>query len=244
MNPKNKKLLPLFLAVGGLGLMTVVQVAGATHPRPLAASPVSVSLVPAYEQCTSPNSTHGPPLTFPSCTPPVQTSKFLTVGTFDANGAAANSVGLVRVGVHVGAPGPPEDSAVQIRASITDVRCKSGGSACGPANAEDGPDYTGQLEGNANIRITDHYNGPNRDQPATVRDLPLPFVLSCASTADTSIGSTCAIPTVTCLSCPPPKEGVRTVVEMTQVRVSDGGPDGVVSTDDNSLFMVQGVFIP
>jgi hypothetical protein len=225
--------------------MMMVQVAGATHPRPKAASPVSVSLVPAYEQCTSPNTTHGPPLTFPSCSPPVQTSKFLTVGTFDANGADANSVGLVRLGVRVGTPGPPEDSEVQIRASITDVRCKAGVSACGPANAQDGPDYTGSLEGNATIRVTDHFNGPNRDQPATVRDLPLPFPLSCASTADTSIGSTCAIPTGTeCLGCPPPKEGVRTVIEVTQIRIRDGGPDGVPGTEDNSLFMVQGVFIP
>src|SRR6185503_13900664 len=82
------------LSVGVLGAMVVVQAAVATHPRPLAASPLRVPLVPAYEECTSPNRIHGPPLAIESCNPPVQTSKFLTVGTFDANGANANSAGF------------------------------------------------------------------------------------------------------------------------------------------------------
>jgi hypothetical protein len=244
MKPRNKMSLPLVLGVGGLGLMIVVQVAIATHPVPKGATPVRVSLVPAYEKCTSPNRTHGPPLAFRSCSPPVQTSDFLTVGTPDANGAAAKSVGFVRVRVLVGTPGPPDDSAVQITANITDVRCKTGVSACGNANAQGGPDYTGELEGNATIRVTDHYNGPDRTEAATVVDLPLPFNLSCASTADTSIGATCVVPTTTCLECPPPKEGVRTVAEITQLQIRDGGADGVIATQDNTLFMVQGIFIP
>ena len=79
---------PLALALAALGALVVAQLAGALHPRPTGATPVRVSLVPAYEPCTSPNRTHGPPLAFPSCSPPVQTSDFLTVGTPDANGAA------------------------------------------------------------------------------------------------------------------------------------------------------------
>jgi hypothetical protein len=146
--------------------------------------------------------------------------------------------------VHVGVPGPPEDSAVEIVGKITDVRCKAGVSACGNANAQDGPDYTGSLEGNATVRVTDHYNGPNRDLAGTMRDIPLPFPMECTSTADTSVGSTCAVPGATCLECPPPKEGVRTVIEMTQVQIRDGGADGLPGTDDNTLFMVQGMFLP
>jgi hypothetical protein len=40
------------------------------------------------------------------------------------------------------------------------------------------------------------------------------------------------------------KDGDRPFVEMGQVRVDDGGPDGLTSTADNSLFAVQGVFVP
>ena len=67
-------------------------------PRPEGASPLLVSLVPAYNACTAPNRTHGPALEFPSCNPPVRSSAPLTVGSPDANGFPANSVGLVRFG--------------------------------------------------------------------------------------------------------------------------------------------------
>ena len=40
------------------------------------------------------------------------------------------------------------------------------------------------------------------------------------------------------------KDGDRQVVQMGQVQVFDGGPDGDVQTADNSLFAVQGVFVP
>src|SRR6266540_822347 len=93
MTIKRKMVLPLVLALGALGLMVVSQVASATHVRPKGASPLHASLVPAYKQCTGTgNRTHGAPLAFPSCAPPVQTSNSLTVGTPDANGAGANSI--------------------------------------------------------------------------------------------------------------------------------------------------------
>jgi hypothetical protein len=247
MNFKRRISLLRVLVIGGLGLMLAVQIANATHPRPKSATPVRVSLVPAYEECTAPNRTHGPPLAFPSCSPPVQTSDYLTVGTPDANGAAANSEGSVKVFVDAGAPGTPDDSLVRIAGSITDVRCKAGVSTCGNANTAGGPDYTGELEGNATVRLTDHWNatapggGPD---PATVVDIPMPFQLTCANTADPSIGATCVFPTSTCLGCFPPKDGVRTLVELTQLLVRDGGPDGQAFSRDNTLFMVQGVFVP
>jgi Tol biopolymer transport system component len=65
------------------------------YARPRGASPMYLSLVPAYAPCTSPNRQHGPPLDFSSCTPS-QTSPNLTVGTPDANGAAANSIGALQ----------------------------------------------------------------------------------------------------------------------------------------------------
>src|SRR3954464_6119934 len=121
--------------------MGIAQVASATHPRPKGATPLRASVVPAYKTCAVPNRTHGAPLAFPSCNPPVQSSNFLTVGTPDANGvAAANSVGFIRLDVKVGVPGPPDDSDVLIRQSLSDVRCKPATAAavCGTANAADG----------------------------------------------------------------------------------------------------------
>ena len=238
----HKRTLPLLLAAGGLALV-VVQIAGATHPRPKSAGAVRTSLVVAYEQCTAPNTTHGPPLALPSCSPPVQTSDYLTVGTPDANGAAANSVGSVRVWVTFH-PGPPDDSHVKIEASITDVRCKPGVNTCGNANTAGGPDFTGELSGQLTVRLTDDYNGPNANQAGTLADLPQPFTLFCGSTADPSIGATCKTVEVFCSSCPPPKEGVRMNAELTQVRIMDGGADGRGTPEDNTLFMVQGVLLP
>lgn len=247
MSVGSRKLPLVGLALAVLVGLTLTQLASALHPRPKGATPVLVSLVPAYEPCTSPNRTHGPPLAFPSCSPPVQTSDFLTVGTPDANGVAANSVGSVKLRVIVGAPGPPDDTDLEITGGITDVRCKTGVSSCGNANAADGPDYTGELQGNATIRITDHHNaaaaggGPD---PATVVDVPFPFMFVCENTADTSIGASCRVPPPSCLGCFPRFEGKRTVVEITQIRISDGGPDGVSATAGNTLFAVQGAFIP
>ena len=186
MTIRKRMVLPLALALGALGMMVMATAASATHPRPVGASPLRASMVPAYNACAAPNRTHGPPLAFPSCNPPVQSSTSLTIGSPDANGAGANSVGFIKLGVKVGVPGPPEDSDVNINASITDVRCKAGVAACGAANAADGADYTGELEGTAQIRISDHFNavapGGGTD-PATVIDIPFPVVTPCTATA-------------------------------------------------------------
>jgi hypothetical protein len=39
-------------------------------------------------------------------------------------------------------------------------------------------------------------------------------------------------------------EGKRALWQLGQVRVNDGGADGVASTTPNSPFMVQGVMVP
>ena len=251
MTIRKRTALPLALALGALGVMVFASVASATHPRPLAASPIVASLVPSFTECTGTgNRTHGPPLVFPSCNPPVQTSNNITIGTFDANGANSNFKGSIRLSVKVGVPGPPEDSDVKIVASMTDVRCKAGNAACGAANAADGADYTGEVQGNALIRITDHWNavapggGPDA---ATVQDIPFPVNATCAATASTAIGSTCAVNTTANAVLPgvPVKDGKRANVEIQQVQITDGGPDGVMGTPaGNTLFAVQGIFIP
>ena len=40
------------------------------------------------------------------------------------------------------------------------------------------------------------------------------------------------------------REGKRAVWDLGQVEVFDGGTDGLAATDDNSLFAVQGVYVP
>jgi hypothetical protein len=245
---KRRMVLPLALAVGAMGLMVMTSIAGASHPRPASATPVRVPLVPAYDQCAATNRTHGPPLAFPSCNPPVPGSSFLTVGTPDANGAPAKSQGFVKVAVRTN-PGPPPQSTIVITSRVTDVRCKAGTSTCGNANSTGGPDYTGELQANATIRITDHYNATSPgggSDPATLVDIPFPVYMPCAGTSDPSVGGVCdvafapqpLIPNETWFN------GKRVVVEMTQFEVSDGGSDGAVSTTPNTPFMRQGIFIP
>jgi hypothetical protein len=247
MTIKRKMVLPLALALGALGLMVMAQLASATHPRPKGATPLRVSTVPAFKQCTAPNRTHGAPLAFPSCNPPVQTSNFLTVGSPDANGAPANSVGSIRLDVKAGVPGPPEDSDVLIKANISDVRCTPAGGAtvCGTANAADGPDYSGEVQGNAIIRISDHYNGTGLNEAATVQDIPFPVNTTCTATAANTTGGVCNTSTsANAVVVGSVKDTQRAVVEIQQLQISDGGADGAVATADNTLFEVQGIFIP
>ena len=239
------------IVTGAVVLVSMTSVASAIHPRPKGATPLRVPLVPAYDQCAAPNRTHGPPLAFPSCNPPAQTSGAVTVGTLDANGAAANSEGFFKITVIVDTPGPPDGSDLVLGARITDVRCKAGTTACGNANAADGTDYIGELKSDTSIRITDHFNavtaggGPD---PATVVDLPFPVNLYCSNTASTSTGGDCTINTsytVVC-GCGPWFEGRRVLVELGQLQVFDGGPDGVVASapEQNEVFLRQGIFIP
>jgi len=245
---KARTMVPLALAASALTMLVVAEFASATHPRPVGATPLRASMVPAYNACAAPNRTHGPPLAFPSCNPPVQTSGSLTIGSPDANGAGANSVGFIKITVKAGQPGLPEDSDVLLVASATDIRCKAGVAACGSANSADGADYTGELEGTAQIRISDHWNavapggGPDA---ATVIDIPFPVVTPCTSTAATGIGSTCAITTSANAVVPGAvKDTKRGVIGIGQLQVFDGGTDGVAATDPNTLFSVQGIFIP
>jgi len=242
MTIKRKMVLPLALALGALGFMMVSQVASATHVRPKGASPLRASLVPAYKACTAPNRTHGAPLAFPSCNPPVQTSNFLTVGSPDANGAGANSVASILLRVKATSP---ED--VLINSTGTDIRCKPATSptVCGTANAADGPDYSGELQGNAIIRISDHYNGPGLNEAATVQDIPFPVNASCVATASTTEGGFCSAATSANATVPGSvKDAQRGVIEIGQLQINDGGADGTVATADNTLFEVQGIFIP
>ena len=199
-------------------------------PIPARAAPPRclTRLVPAYQQCTAANRTHGPPLAFGSCNPPQQASDELTVGTADANGQPTKSEGSVQLDAIAGVPATPADEAdMRLTVSITDVRRR-----------DNLADYTGAVHPRLPLRATDRNNTP---APAglnqgTGMDTELSFDVACAATADTTVGSTCA--TTTSLDAVVPgavKEGKRSIWELGQLRVDDAAGDA---------FMVQGLFVP
>jgi hypothetical protein len=242
--------LPLAVSFSALGLMVVAQIAGATHARPKGATPISAALVLTYKQCTTgTNRQHGPPLAALSCNPPVQTSNYLTVGTGDAwPGTAPKSIGFARIDVKATSP---ED--VKLTGQATDIRCRAGTTAgCGSANTDNAsvPDYAGEAQGNATIRITDHFNGPiggtGGTDAATVQDLPFPVTIVCANTTDTTVGGTCTINTTANAVVPGAvQDAKRSIVEIQTLLYSDGGADGLAATvGDNTLVATQGIWIP
>jgi acyl-homoserine lactone acylase PvdQ len=206
------------------------------YVRPRGATPFSVPLVPAYRACGAPNRTHGAPLAFGSCTAPVLRSDYLTFGTPDANGRPVNSIGSVRLGVQVGNPVTPVDEAdVTVTASLTDVR-----------NQGSLTDYTGQLRTNVSIRITDTNNGgAGGSDPATVSDIPLGATMPCAATASTTTGGDCSVATSLDALVPGTvTEEDRSVWQLGDVTVLDGGSDGLASTSPNTTLARQGIFVP
>ena len=138
-----------------------IWVESAAYPRPAGASPLRVSLVPAYEVCDSPDREHGPPLAFGSCNPPVAESQALTVGTPDANGKPSAAVASARLGVRPGDPRTSADEAdVTVSVSAADVRER--------ATLED---HAGELTAHVSLRITDRGSATlpgGGSEPATV----------------------------------------------------------------------------
>jgi hypothetical protein len=217
------------------------------YVRPKGATPLVAALVPSYVSCASGGADrqHGPSLANASCSNPVQTSPYLTLGTPDANGAPANSTGYVWAYV---CPIPGCAAAnVVLETSLSDVRCKAAIASCGAANGAGGKDYTGELQSVLGMRLTDRYNGPAANEPATVQDLDFSFAVPCNGTvADTARGSDCFMRTDANAVVPGAfTSGKRAVVELAQAKVRDGGSDGDADTTaGNQPLAVQGIFLP
>lgn len=215
-----------------------VRVVQPGYARPAGATPVNVHFVPAFAQCTTGNETHGPPLAVPSCSPPVQTSNYVTVGTPDANGAGANSSGsltLKQVGESPIDPNNGDQANIEFTFSFSDVRRKSSLL-----------DYTGELRALLTLRITDRYSGPGLDTAGTTADVPFGITVPCTSTPATNVGSDCNLTTsADAVTANSVLEGKRTVWGLGQVQVYDGGLDGDADTaGDNTLFATQGLYAP
>jgi TolB protein len=213
------------------------------YARPRAASPLRVSLVPAFERCLEPNRSHGPPLSFGACAPPDERGGFMTFGSRPP-GTSPKAVGHVRLAVDSGDPDSVNRADVMISVSLTDVR-----------RGFDHADGPGSLELVLPVRITDKHNGAFDSEQATVQDLddytdnPLRVLVPCAETADPTVGSTCAATTTVNALFPwqpnPVAERRRAIWQFDQIAVWDGGEDGFIeSRDDNTVLAVQGVFVP
>jgi hypothetical protein len=212
------------------------------YPRPRGATPLRASLVPAFRQCTTPNSVHGAP-DFPggtnpdqSCKPPVQGSSYLTVGAPDANSQPANALGSVTLTAVPDNPATPaEDADLLIATSLTDVRKKS-----------DLTDYTGEVQTVLRVRLTDRVGTPSGDVPQTTQDFTFSVTVPCTSTPATTVGSTCSL-TAGADSLRPGAitASLRSIWALDKVQVFDGGADNDAdSLGDNTLFETQGVFAP
>jgi Tol biopolymer transport system component len=201
------------------------------YPRPKEARMMHMPLVVAYEACTSPNRSHGPPLASPSCHPPQRLSH-LTVGAKAVGFVRLAQVGELPIDLTNG-----DQADVRIQVKITDVR-----------NQSDLSDYAGGVAVSAARRITDRDNAPYPGGPgqATVQDHSLFFTAPCTATSDSSVGSTCELETTADALLPGSvKEMQRAVWQLDQISVHDGGPDANPETaPGNRPFMTQGVFIP
>ena len=216
------------------------------YARPKGATQMTLKFVPAFEQCSSPNAIHGPPLVAGSCSPAVPESDFLTVGTPDTNGASANSAGSATMRSICNPPAPgavPPCTAVgdqgdeEFQVSISDVRQKT-----------TLLDYSGEIEARVTLRITDRWNGlcPGCPQPGTATDLPFSFAVPCATTPAGGIGSTCSVTTTANAVLPgAARESKRSVWGLGRFELYDGGPDGDADTPSATRsFAVQGLFAP
>jgi hypothetical protein len=209
--------------------------------------------VPSYKQCTNTNTRHKGALSIVSCNPPKPQSSYLTVGSPDFNGQAANAVGYIDMRAFCNGGGanetppcsttPGDQLDVKVTTSQTDVRCQGTSGSC-PNGALS--DYAGNLMLIFSARITDKNSGGNGS--ATVLDITFGHAVSCATNTDAAIGSTCSdITSFDALlgGASVITEGKRAIWDLDDVKVYDGGADGVASTQgDNTLFESGGLFLP
>ena len=206
--------------------------------------------MPAYQECTTPNRTHGPPLANPSCNPPAQSSPVLTVGTSDANGLTPLSASSVRYKIR-GTAAPPEDSDIMAIINIKDVHCTGTNLACPGLPLAD---FTGRILLRATIQITDKSNGASNNESATVQKLPIEIPVDCVAISGNE-GGRCAVTTTVDALYPPGAltDAKRAVWEFGDVTVRDPGANGTgygagcpstCGDGDENVFMRQGLFVP
>jgi len=194
-------------------------------------------LVPAYRACTNSNRTHGPPLAHASCSPPVQTSSYLTPGTADSNGRSPAWSSFLQVKTILGDPATTADEAdLRFKTKIKDVLRQ--GTLL---------DYNKELRVELGVRITDRWNTPypGGAGPGT-GSFKLAWSIPCVRFPDNTAGGSCGLTTRADALVPGlVREKSRAIWQLDQIRVFDGGADSDGDTTaDNTLLAVQGLFVP
>jgi len=287
-NLRKRVLLPV-LGLMAVGMLFAAQSASANIVRPAGATPISASTVIAYVPCNASNpagNQHNPAnLPGQACTPPVQYTPRLTAGDPNVNGSAANYKGQVKLVVQTTGgddvlfpSGAPNGNYQQ------DVRCTAGYASANPAvcnganvlipaaggGPSPNPDYSGDLNAIAYIRITDQANSgtacpPSCPNDATIQDLAFAVPADCANTASTAIGGLCLTRWASAGAlCGCVATGKRSNIEVGvgnsaagaassqptgAIFAMDGGNDGQVADlvpdpDSPAPFTRQGLFLP
>jgi hypothetical protein len=121
-----------------------------------------------------------------------------------------------------------------VRVELTDIR-----------RAGDLSDYAGEVELALDLQITDGQPLSNAADIGTTATIRYSVPVGCAATVDTATGGRCEVTTSADTIAPGTvREGWRTLWQLGQVRVFDGGADDRAATADNVLFAAQGIFIP
>ena len=229
-----------------------------TYARPVGASPVRLPFVPAYKECTAPNTTHRG-FNQPSCYGPKPESNWLTVGTPEYNGAGPTRSGYVRI-----APSATEERGEdatlpddarrparrQDRVDHERRRCQTVSTGCTGALADD----TGLLWFFSDFRLTDKNNGPPASaRPGTrpPRHLTVDFGVPCTATGSTAVGTPARSPRRSTVlgSNTAIAEQKRGIWELAggpldrNMRLYDGGSNGTYKPGD-TVFATAGLFFP
>jgi hypothetical protein len=213
------------------------------YDAPQAATKLMVPLVPNFRQTTSSTqctdrgglaSTHGAPLSLPSCNPP----GFLpgTVAHFGPNHIYIPSYTTIQTlyGDDNLADGDQADMA--IGAGIFDI-VTAAGDPYDPDPA--GPEITVV----AKLRISDSYNGASLDAPATVSDFEVEVPVDCVPSSNPEPycnGYTSA----DAIEPGMIRENGAMVVQAFVVRVEDSGLNGIRGDSDDRQFGMQGIAVP
>ena len=214
-----KKVTGLLTAGLLLALLAASTASAVDYPRPSGGTPIRVSLVPTYKECTSPNAAHIAPLSLPSCTAWQQTSTQLTTDT----GASPTRDAYARIDVLNGDLCTTADEAdVKLTGASNDIKKKS-----------DGTLYNGKIVSTSQIRITDLSNPtprtwtgcpptPTGGTPGTVQDTQFSVPVQCVNgVCNTNTTADALVPGVV-------REGQRAIVETPTITILDAGPDGSV----------------
>jgi hypothetical protein len=239
--------------------------ASATHPRFGGGTPTRAALIPAFKECTNPNSVHAAPFVINSCTPPVLESSILTTSTVGAG--AGFSAFKVFCTDGQSPPCTPNDGNdtedVAVDASATDVRC----AAITPHCTAVGADYTGKLIIDTTMRMTDHSNGlpvslvctNSVGNPpcvtATTTNFPFEITVQCVDNGGTN-GGQCNLSSTLDVMYPQFVQEFqrRNFENLAPITMLDEGPDGLVddssrcpfhcTSGDETTFARQGWFTP